>query len=351
MRRRNFLKVLGLSSLAAALPTLPPAFSKDEPSPQLSGRKIEGSWFEFQHHNLDEGVTWNPQLAKFTAEQWDAKVKEIADAGLEYLVLLNVAIYGKTYYPSKLLPQHELGCDDPLETVLAAADKYGIKFFISNDFFGNWRDTMEMISDPNVLALRKKAVEEIASKYAHHKSFYGWYYPNETGINGHYDDIFIKYVNDCSAEVAEVTPKLKRMIAPYGTRLVKADDKFVKQLDELDVDFIAYQDEIGVEKTKVEESAAFYEQLQKVHKKSGRSELWADVEMFQFTGKVYHSELVSAASERIIKQLEAVAPYVEKILIYQYIGLINKPDSRCFAGRPQSADLYRDLSKSGWLKQ
>lgn len=348
MRRRNFLKALGFSAMATSLPM---AFSRENGAGQLPEKKIEGSWFEFQHHNLDEGVTWNPQLARFTAEQWDDKVREIAEAGLRYLVLLNVAIYDKTFYPSRLLPQHELGTPDPLETVLTAADKYGIKFFVSNDFFGNWRDTMEMISDPKVLALRKKAVEEIAEKYAHHDSFYGWYYPNETGIHGHYDDIFIKYVNDCSAEVAAVTPNLKRLIAPYGTRDVEADDLFVKQLDELDVDFIAYQDEIGVQKTQVEESAAFFEKLHKMHKKSGRSELWADVEFFEFTGRVYHSELVSAPSERVIQQLEAVAPFVEKILIYQYIGLVNHPESQSFTGRPQSSRLYRDLADSGWLRK
>ena len=40
----------------------------------------------------------------------------------------DIAIYDKSFYPSKLLPQHQLGCDDPLETILSAADKYGIRF-------------------------------------------------------------------------------------------------------------------------------------------------------------------------------------------------------------------------------
>ena len=29
-------------------------------------RLIEGSWFEFQHHNQAEGVDWNPACAGFT---------------------------------------------------------------------------------------------------------------------------------------------------------------------------------------------------------------------------------------------------------------------------------------------
>lgn len=342
---------MGLSSLATVPFSSVPfssAFSQ-EVAKSRKLDKIEGSWFEFQHHSFDEGKYWNADLFKFTAAQWDDKIREIAETGMRYLVLLSVAAYEKSYYPSKLLPQLEMGCADPLKAVLDAADKYGVRFFISNDYFGNWRDTREMMTDPKVAALRKKGMSEVAEKYAHHKSFYGWYYPNETGIHGHYDDMFIKYVNDCSAEVAKVTPNLKTLIAPYGTRSVKADDLFVKQLDVLNVDFIAYQDEIGVEKTTIEESGPIFERLQKVHQKSGRSALWADVEVFQFSGEVYRSEAVPASSQRVIKQLEAVAPYVEKILIYQYIGLINKPDSKSFAGRPQSSQLYTGLMDSGWL--
>jgi len=54
-------------------------------------KPIRGSWFEFQHHATVEGVDWNPTLAQFTAEQWDTKVKEMAEIGIEYLVLMELA--------------------------------------------------------------------------------------------------------------------------------------------------------------------------------------------------------------------------------------------------------------------
>ncbi|RIJ50868.1 DUF4434 domain-containing protein [Maribellus luteus] len=313
-------------------------------------KSIEGSWFEFQHHSADEGKYWNLTLEKFTAEQWDAKVKEIAEAGFRYLVLMNVAIYGKSFYPTSLLPKHEMACEDPLEVVLTAADKYGIRFFVSNGFFGDWRNPSLLMKDPEVNKLRMKAMNETAEKYGHHKSFYGWYYPNETGIIGHYDDFFIDYVNQSSAEAARLLPNAKTLIAPYGTRHVAFDDKYVHQLEQLDVDFIAYQDEIGVEKTQVEESAGFFENLYKLHKKAAKSRLWADVEVFRFEGKVYHSALLPAPAERVIQQLEAVSPYVEKILIYQYTGMINKTEGPTFAGHPDSLDLYEKLAKCKALK-
>jgi len=257
MRRRNFLNLLGLAYFGTA----PTGSLLKSLSVNSKIKPIEGSWFEFQHHSVVEGKYWDHVLKTFTADQWDSKVKEIADAGIKYLVLLHVAIDGKTFYPSGLLPKLDLGCDDPLETVLTAADKYGICFFISNDFFGEWTNVELMMKDKSVNSLRIKAMSEITAMYSHHKSFYGWYFPNETGIDGHYRDFFIEYVNSCSAEAKRLTPEAKTLIAPYGTRHIVADDEFVKQLEQLNVSFIAYQDEVGVNKTRVDESSGFFEKL------------------------------------------------------------------------------------------
>jgi hypothetical protein len=344
MKRRNFLTALGAASLSLALPESLLASGK------LGVKPIEGSWFEFQHHSAAEGKYWNPALEKFTAEQWKQKIKEIADAGLKYLVLLDVAIYGKSFYPTKLLPQYTLGCPDPLEAILSAADEYGIRFFVSNGFFGDWTNPVLLMKDREIQKLRLQAMNELACKYAHHRSFYGWYYPNETGIAGHYEQFFIDYVNVSSAEAAKLMPEAKTLIAPYGTRNVTSDEAYVRQLEQLNVDFIAYQDEVGVEKTAVEESAAYFERLYRLHRKASSAKLWADVEVFRFEGPVYKSALLPAGPERVIAQLEAVSPYVEKILIYQYTGLINHPQSKVPAGHPDSVKLYRGLARKGYLK-
>ena len=75
--------------------------------------------------------------------------------------------------------------------VLSAADKYGVKFFISNGYLGNWRNIYEVMTDPSVDKLRSQVINEVAEKYAHHDSFYGWYFPDETGITGYFEDFFI----------------------------------------------------------------------------------------------------------------------------------------------------------------
>jgi len=311
-------------------------------------KPIGGSWFEFQHHNRPEGIYWNPACEAFSCGQWDAKVKEIADIGMEYLVLMDTALYFKAFYETDIFPKFELGCDDPIEAVLAAGDRYGVKFFIGGGFYGKW-DSGNIISDPDASKKRLRAIGELAGRYGHHESFHGWYWPNEAFINKYFSDRFIAYVNECSAEARKHTPKARTLIAPYGTRVAVPDDRYVKQLETLDVDIIAYQDEIGVQKTKVEESAAFYEGLRKAHDRVPGVALWADMEVFEFEGTVYRSALLPAKFSRVVRQMEAISPYVDTILIYQYQGMMNKPGSEAFAGHPDSAVLYSDYAN--WLKK
>ena len=85
--------------------------------------------------------------------------------------------------------------------------------------------------------------------------------------------------------------------------------------------------------------------LKKAHDKANRSKLWADVEVFTFEGDVYKSALLPANIERLKKQLEAVSPYVEEILIFEYQGMFNKPGTIAFCGHPDSIEYYRQYKK------
>ena len=152
--------------------------------------------------------------------------------------------------------------------------------------------------------------------YGHHESFYGWYFPDETCIILKFSGDFVKYVNLCSAHCHSLTPDKKTLIAPYGTNLALANNRYVRCLSELDVDFIAYQDEVGVKKTKVDRTKRIFEKLRKAHDKAGRSQLWADIELFDFEGMVYKSALVPADFDRIRKQIENGGLKNEEIICF-----------------------------------
>lgn len=308
-------------------------------------RKIDGTFFEFRHHNTAEGKYWNPALEKFQGEDWRNKVREIAELGMEYIVVMATALYDRCYFQSEVFPFADMPCSDPIEEILDEADKCGVKVFLGNGFYGDWRKANYNIKSQEVISRSFAAMEELAELYAHHKSFYGWYFPDETCIILRFSKDFMKYVNLCSAHCHSLTPDKKTLIAPFGTNLALANEGYVRRLAETDVDFIAYQDEVGVKKTPVARTEKIFERLRKAHDKAGRAELWADIELFDFEGVVYNSALLPAPFERIKKQLENAAPYCDKILSYQYLGIMNPASSASFSGHPDSVKLYEAYRK------
>ena len=122
------------------------------------------------------------------------------------------------------------------------------------------------------------------------------------------------------------------------------DDRYVRQLEQLEVDIIAYQDEVGCLRMTPEQSAAAFARLRRAHDRVPQRALWADVETFAWEGppNKQTSPLIPAPFERLQAQLEAVSPSVDKVLIYQYQGLMNKPGSPAFAGHPDSTKRYTD---------
>lgn len=253
---------------------------------------------------------------------------------------MSIAAFGKAFYDTKLAPKFELACPDPIEAVLSAADEVGIKFFISNDFWGDGTNPDKMMKDKDISYIRAQSMEEITAKYGHHKSFYGWYFPNESYVHPYFDEFYIDYVNDCAARAKKLTPHCVNLIAPYNIRAEKADDNYVRQLERLDIDIVAYQDGIGVNATKLGEPALFFEHLYKAHQKAARSRIWADMEVYFFERKI-SGNLIPANFDRVLQQMRDLSPFVDKILIYQYIGIMNKPGSKAYAGlRDETVRLY-----------
>lgn len=308
-------------------------------------RGLDGTFFDFHHHNTAEGKYFNPALDSFTESDWRQKVREIAELKMEYIIIMATALFDRCYFDSEVFPRADIPCADPIEAVLDEADKLNINVFLGNGFYGDWTKPSVNITSEEVLDRTFRAMDELAKKYSHHKSFYGWYFPDEVCIILRFSKKFVNYVNLCTKRCREITPGKKTLIAPYGTNLTLTNSYYVDALASLDVDFIAYQDEIGVQKTRVWQSERIFARLKKAHDKAGRAALWADIELFKFEGMVYKSALLPADFSRIQRQIENVSPYVDKIVGYQYTGLMNPKNSPSFAGHESSAKFYEEYSE------
>ncbi len=301
---------------------------------------IEGTWMDFQHQNAHDGLYWNDQASAFNCGQWQRHVDDIHGVDIDTIVLMSSALDDKAFYPSEFMAERwGLTCVDPINAVLEAATRNEQKVFVSAGFYGH--QTEETSSAPDYLDWHKRLTNELWSRYGGHESFFGWYIPNEAEIEGHFSDGYMDFTPKFAAHLRGLSPNRKILIAPYGTNKVAETDRFVEQIQSLGVDYIAYQDEVGVRKTQVERLDEIYARLRRLHDRAGMP-LWADVEIFAFEGEVYKSALLPAPIERVQRQLSIIAPYADKLLCYQYHGLMNPPDSPAFCGHPDSLRLYRE---------
>ena len=306
-------------------------------------KPITGTWLDFQHQNPWDGQYWNDQTRAFTCDQWQGKSDEIHGIGMDTIVIMSTALDDKSFYPSTFLRERwDLNCEDPLEAVLTAADRNRQNVFISAGFYGH--QTEETSEAPDYLDWHQRLTEELFTRCRNHPSFYGWYIPNEAEIEGHFSEGYMRFTPRLCEHLRSLDSARRILIAPYGTNKVQETGRFVEQLQQLGVDFIAYQDEVGVRKTRVEQLDEIYARLRRLHDRAGIT-LWADMEVFEFEGKVYGSPLIPASIDRIHRQLAAISPYVEKILCYQYHGLMNPPNSPQPCSHPDSVRLYQEYSE------
>ena len=311
-------------------------------------KPITGTFFEFDHHSRAEGKYYNNAMWSFSEEQWRAKVRETAEIGMDTLVLMASALYNEVYYQGGEFPYAKhLACPNCLEVLLDEADKTGQRIFLSTGFYGDWTEPTKNTTDAEIINRSLRAMNILSEQFGHHTCIEGWYMPDEWEILGHFDERFIRYINTISTEARRLNPKNKTMIAPYGTRITQPDDLYTKQLERMDLDIIAYQDEVGVQKTAVDQEAAYYEALYHAHQKAGRAKIWADMEIFRFEDRVYTSALLPAPWERVQAQMEAISPFVEKIIIYAYQGMMTKPGGIARCGYETAEQLYTDYHN--WL--
>lgn len=309
-------------------------------------KPITGAWFEFRHHSKAEGQLYNDALRSFTGAQWAAMIRDARVLGMDTLVLTcSSLVYreeSESYAPVDIFPPAAMACENPMDVLMDTAEKEGMGVFLSAGFYGFWEDSEGNMKSREVEQRAFRACEEMYARYAGRASFRGWYLPDETEAGPYFSPVFLDYVARYAAFFRKLDAKKPILIAPYGTNKIVPDDTFVKQLASMDVDYIAYQDEVGVQKSKAEDTAAYYRGLRQAHDRAGRSKLWADIEMFDFTGQVYRSALVPAPMERVAKQLASVSPYVDKVLCYAFPGLLSRPGSpACYPGGGQDK-LYAD---------
>ena len=300
-------------------------------------RPVTGTFLNFFWQD-ERNNYMNPRgIDNTDPELWRVKMEELHEIGVDYIVLMAVANEGKAIYPSSIMERgYDRSRNSPIDAVMDAADSLGMHVFMS---CGHARNQLDDLSDPFVVRRQREMIEELSSIYGGRPSFYGWYLPVEGCMIPWLPDGGITGVNDVAARARELTPGVKIMISPYGIFKGRFDSpKFAEQIYKLDVDIIAYQDEIGCvrEPYPMREMKEHFRMLSDIHSKCG-IELWANIESFTWDRRPnnWFSTLIPAAFGRYLSQLVGVSQAgVSRVISFSVAGIFDKPGSAWPLGQP-----------------
>lgn len=250
-------------------------------------------------------LTW-----KMDCHRWERLAADWGVMGVTDIIFQAVhdARWG-AYYPSTLpfLAPWNGTCPDVVGSAIRGAERQGaVKIWLSCEFVGTESDS---ITDPTIMAKRVKILRELWGLYGKSSAWGGWYFGSEAYINPYFSEDFLNYISVLSSEARSLNPLAPILTSPFGTRNAVDDPKFVAQLKAIDVDIIAYQDEVGCVRdeypiAQVEEA---WKTLAAAHAAAGRPRLWANIESFTWEGPPNNvtSPLVPAAFPRILSQVAA----------------------------------------------
>ncbi len=311
-------------------------------------KPLKGTWLNLPYQDV-RNTYMNPAHVDCLAPAfWKTKIEEYAQMGLRYLVLMAVANDGKAFYPSSFMPAaYPAGQQSPVEAIMDAADQYGMHVFMSCGWAENQDDN---IRDPKIKSLQQRIMQETAALFATNKSFYGWYLPVEDSMEPILSDEAVHAANTLTSIAKNLTPGKKVMISPYGVCYAALEDpKFAQQIKKLNVDIIAYQDEVGCvrEPMPLPRVRENFKKLGKIHEGTG-IEFWSNIESFTWQNEdnSRESALIPAAFPRYLSQLVAASlAGAKNVISFSVYGIIDDANSIMPIGQPiESAQAFIDFT-------
>lgn len=301
-------------------------------------KPVTGTWLNLVWQD-ERNKYMNPgELDNTDPALWEAKVGELHNVGVDYLVIMEVADGGNAFYPSSIMPlAYGKERKSPVDAIMGQAASLGMKVFLSCGWARNQDDDMR---DPFVIDRQRAIMEELSALYSDSPAFYGWYLPVESSFEPILPEHAVWGVNSLAAKARSLTPDKMVMISPYGICYADIDNPlFEERIAALDVDIIAYQDEVGCvrEPMPLPRMKEHFRKLGEIHKHTGIA-FWANIESFTWEKPETNSRqsaLVPASFCRYLSQMEAVSEAgVERILSFSLYGIYDKPGSPKPLGQP-----------------
>lgn len=315
--------------------------------------QIGGAWAGLEHWSDEEGRLWNDDIRTLTEDDWREMMRAMAACRIDIMVIQELfrnemyvgdhkieeeGYQGKAYYPSELFPgRMGFKAKNALEAIFDEADKVGVKVFPGVGLYA-WFDF-----SAGSLEWHKKVAEELHKLYGHHPSFYGWYVSEEVfgclGTTLERKKDLVAFFAEFQKHVQAIAPERPVMLAPNCHEIKDSEGYYDQLLPNLDI-LCPFGFHRMPEGDNTGEEAA--EWLQGACDKHG-THFWMDMEAFLFGPQ---NELYPRPIDGLISDMERF-PNFEKILIYQFPGMLTSPSMRVKLGGDDAVKLYTDYQ--AWL--
>ncbi len=310
--------------------------------------------------------------------RWDKEIENMKQAGIEYLILQDVANKGyeaeggkwSVYYNS------DLDCfegaafgGDVIDMALRNCEGSGIKVFVGLAMFDDfWNETALSPGYKEVCGVMADMVEEIYAKYGTYDCLYGWYFTPEIS-NSIIRQIYIKGIadgiNTVIDKINETDENKPLLMSPFSSEYLAAGPmlsltsyvRIINGINFRDGDIFAPQDAVGakwVREKNLERNWKLYKAA--VDSCSADLKLWANCENFStvVAPSVLEGILNPPATEntvyitetldRFTWQMEVASKYAENIITFSYNHYYS-PDYV----NPGFIETYYDYLENGYV--
>lgn len=285
---------------------------------------IEGTFLQF-HTGMRE----------VSATQWAKELDAMRTARMRMIILQWTQADGKNLFDPP----------DPFPTILDLAHGRGMKFIFGLRYDGRW--WREWGSAEYLREEAKQSASlarEVHRRYGKHPAFAGFYIPYEL-----WDGSFTEAQTESLCELLQaigsacrqIAPGKPVLLAPFFAGLLppeRFEQLWTSLLQGKSVDVVALQDGVGARgwDEQIEQRVPpYFAAMQRACKQRG-VRLWCDLECFRLTNNnPSRPAFAPASAERIVRQLKAVSPYVERIVTFDFYHYMSP-----YRGEAQKA-LYK----------
>ena len=258
-------------------------------------------------------------------------------------IIITYVEYKVAFYPSNILDFPYYGID-VIELILDQAGKNGMHVFLGlgrgTDDLLLWEGLGDYDRIQRGIKFSTEVAQELWELYGHHRSFYGWYLTHEANLIG----LAANYYNPVADFCHTFSPDKPVMIAPAGTPIISE-----WLLNTSKVDIFAYQDAVGAgykdyqytgdPEIRIADLDSVFSYYSSLHQNT-KKHIWTDLEIWRSNPQTGYTPFVPAPMEQIERQIAIEAKYVDFITGYEFLSMMEPPESTLKLGGDGAVHLY-----------